>query len=130
MPRLTSRILAPALLAAGLVLPAPRVAADPPAAIAPAGKAHTSFEQFARSWMGKLQKAASKRSNGLSYKGFDGDFKIELRPTGHAAAPYVGILRYQERTYRCTDSSATTCVIAAVTPVTEIFRFQGGRWIY
>jgi hypothetical protein len=67
----------------------------------------------------------------LSYRGYDDkDFKIELKPTGHSQAPYVGILRYRESLYQCPDKSTAQCTVAETTPVTEIFRFQDGRWVY
>jgi hypothetical protein len=32
--------------------------------------------------------------------------------------------------YTCSDAKATRCSVASTTPVTEIFRFQDGRWVY
>jgi hypothetical protein len=68
--------------------------------------------------------------NLFTYKGYAGDFDIEIKPTGYAVAPFVGILRYSEQLFRCTDASATRCRIVSTVPVTEIFRFQNGRWVY
>jgi hypothetical protein len=42
----------------------------------------------------------------------------ELRPTGNAQAPWVGLLRYCEQT----PSKSTI--------VTEIFRYQANKWMY
>ena len=36
----------------------------------------------------------------------------------------------QEQVFTCADTGATRCRIASTTPVTEIFRFQNGRWVY
>ena len=55
---------------------------------------------------------------------------MELRPTGHPASPYIGILRYSEQLYTCQDLSSGQCTVASTSPVTEIFRYQDGRWIY
>ena len=46
------------------------------------------------------------------------------------AAPFVGLLRYGEQLFSCSDTGATRCGVAHTTPVTEIFRFQNGRWVY
>ena len=51
-------------------------------------------------------------------------------PTGNTKAPYVGMIRYLEREYRCSDSRALDCRVEKTTPITEVFRFQDGRWIY
>jgi len=45
-------------------------------------------------------------------------FETELRPTGNEQASWVGLLRYCEQT----PSKSTI--------VTEIFRFQAGKWMY
>lgn len=127
-----------ATLAAGL---APSDAlAQPPASIpdSVASPAHESFETFAIEWMQRLHRAEAQNKsaalgNGardVSYRGFDQEFKTELRPTGNSKAPFVGMIRYLEREYRCKDSRALDCSVAKTTPVTEIFRFQDGRWVY
>ncbi len=118
-----------ALLGATLLFTAPAALAG-----APAGEpeAKASFERFAREWMGKMQRAGEQnRANaeraGTGYTGYGDDYRMELKPTGHAGAPYVGILRYQQ--LRCADA-ARNCKVAGRSPITEIFRFQNGRWIY
>ncbi len=114
--------------------------AQPPASIpdASASPAHQAFQTFAVEWMQRLhrveaQNKSSALGNGavaVSYRGFDQEFKTELRPTGNAKAPYVGMIRYLEREYRCSDSRALDCKVQKTTPVTEVFRFQDGRWVY
>lgn len=109
--------------------------AGPPASI-PANdpamaRAEASFQDFAKGWMQKMKAAEvsnRQHANGGSYRGYDDDFKIELKPTGSATAPYVGLLRYREQ--QCAPGSDSSCKVASTTQVTEIFRFQGGRWIY
>lgn len=129
-----------ALLALLLAAPAP---AGPPAAI-PDGsreRAGRAFESFANDWMGKMQRAERQNRSRpklqtvgsreqFTYRGYASDFETELKATGHPAAPYVGVLRYHENLYACSDRTATRCSVAARTPVTEIFRFQNGRWVY
>ncbi len=68
--------------------------------------------------------------NLVTYRGFGENFTVELRPTGHPSSPFVGILRYEEQVYSCNDVDASNCSVASSLPVTEIFRYQGGRWVY
>lgn len=138
-----SAFLRAAMAAGGLaLLVATHTGADPamPAAIAPVNstEAERSFDRFARSWMEKMRRVEAEnrrrlgasREEPLRYLGYGEDFETELRPTKHPATPYVGILRYTERQYVCADAKARSCTISMTTPVTEIFRFQDGRWVY
>jgi hypothetical protein len=122
------------------LLAAPPVFGDSPAAIADSGneRAKMSFETFAKGWMEKAQRleAAQKEKPAIrpgasaplvTYRGYGEDYSVELRPTGHAQAPYIGLLRYTEHLYSCADEE---CTVASTIPVTEIFRFQDGRWVY
>jgi hypothetical protein len=126
-----------ALVCAG----APAVADDmAPAAIAPTvNPAKASFMKFAHSWMDKVQRIAAEQKPTVqpgaqnavvTYRDYGDDFTVELRPTGHAAAPYVGILRYNEQIFSCKHIAANDCTLSSSIPVTEIFRYQGGRWVY
>ena len=74
--------------------------------------------------------SADERARIVTYRGFDDAFTVELRPTGHPTAPFVGILRYNEQVFSCNGVDASKCSVASSLPVTEIFRYQGGRWIY
>ena len=121
-----------ALMALFVVAAAPALA-DSPAAIPPAhGNAEASFETFAHSWMAKLGRAATgnKAASKKSYRGFGKDFHTNLRVTGNPAAPYVGLLQYTEVLYACSGPSGRGCRVASTTPVMEIFRYKGGRWVY
>lgn len=125
-------------LVALLAASAPAVA-DAPASVAGGDEnARASFQRFARDWMGKFKKIEAENrlkpqvqatSGGTTstYRGYGDDFSIELRPTGHATAPYIGLLRYEERLYSCVEER---CSVASTAPVTEIFRFQNGKWQY
>jgi len=119
--------------------------ANPPAAIPNTDPAHQraerSFNEFAKGWMQKMARVESQNrarpnlgaSGGASvasYRGYANDFKIELKPTGSKTAPWVGILRYNELLYTCADRVAKSCSPSKATRVTEIFRFQGGKWVY
>jgi hypothetical protein len=115
--------------------------ANPPAAIPNTDPAHQraerSFNEFAKGWMQKMarvetqNRAHPKVASGVaSYRGYTDDFQIELKPTGSNTAPWVGILRYNELLYTCADQLAKSCSPSKTTRVTEIFRFQGGKWIY
>jgi hypothetical protein len=118
-----------AFLAGGLLLVAcagePVVAPEPtpapeltlcerparPAANVGDPEVEASFRAFAHGWLEKLRRAGTGREIGR-------EFETELRPTGDTRAPWVGVLRYCERRR---GSSAI---------VTELFRFQAGRWVY
>ena len=113
---------------------------DSPAAVAPTAEpAKAAFTKFARSWMDKIQRIAADQkptvqpgaTNAVvTYRDYADDFSVELRPTGHASAPYVGILRYSEQIFSCRDIAANDCTLSSQIPVTEIFRYQNGRWVY
>ena len=132
------------LFAVCALLATPEIAlADSPAAISDASRsrAEDQFQQFAKTWMAKVQKLqsqergkptvrASAGGTQSSYRGYSEDFTVELRPTGHPSAPYVGLLRYTELMYSCPSAAATECTVASRVPVTEIFRYENGRWSY
>jgi len=131
-----------AVVALLLSIAAPAIA-DDVAAIPDSAdeRIRSSFADFARSWMAKMQEnEAQNRKNPtvqpgpsenlVTYRGFGDDFTVELRPTGHPSAPFVGILRYNEQVYSCNGVDASNCSVASSLPVTEIFRYSGGRWVY
>jgi hypothetical protein len=140
---LSKRPLA-SLVALCALLFAPALAlADSPAAISDAGRsrAEVQFQQFAKTWMANVQKLqtqdrskptmrAGAGGTQSSYRGYSEEFTVELRPTGHPSAPYVGLLRYTELMYSCPSPGATDCTVASRVPVTEIFRYENGRWSY
>jgi hypothetical protein len=120
------------------LLTAPALA-DPPASIGDPNQARVEgqFHEFAKQWMSRVQTLQAKpvamvgaSQPIFTYRGYGDDYTIELRPTSHAAAPYVGLLRYTENVYSCTSADAKDCRIASSVPVTEIFRYQDGHWSY
>jgi len=138
-----SRFVSICTLAVALLLLAAPALADDVASIPNSAdeRARNSFSEFARSWMAKMEATEAQNrqnptvqpgpsENIVTYRGFDEGFTVELRPTGQPAAPFVGILRYNEQVYSCDAVDASKCTVASSLPVTEIFRYQGGRWIY
>jgi hypothetical protein len=131
-----------ACIALVLLLPAAACATPPAAPAEPVDQgARLSFSRFAKDWMGKMQRLQVKNRAQpsvrpgatkpvVTFRGYGSDFTTELKATGHPQAPYVGILRYLEHLYTCTDPDGKRCSLASTTPVTEIFRFQNGRWVY
>lgn len=130
-------------IAVALMLLAAPALADDVASIPDSAdeRARASFSEFARTWMAKMEENEVQNrqnptvqpgpsENIVTYRGFDDAFTVELRPTGHPSAPFVGILRYNEHVYSCNGVDASKCTVASSLPVTEIFRYQGGRWVY
>ena len=132
-----------ALVFATWLLTVGSAGAGPPAAIPDRAhhRAETAFEQFAADWMlnvRTLEQQARSHPTArpgavepvFTYRGYGPDYSLELRPTGHTRAPYVGLLRYTEHIYRCATLDAERCNVASSIPVTEIFRYKNGRWSY
>jgi len=145
MKRIITRTITPSILAAvslALMLVGSSASADSPAATSPVNVedgVRAAFETFAQNWMAKVQRMADEQkpaarpgatATQVTYRDYGDDFTVELRPTGHAVAPYVGILRYQEQVYSCRNLASNDCTLSSQVPVTEIFRYQGGRWVY
>ena len=103
-----------------------------------------TFTKFARGWLGSLSREAPRPGNGMrflapkspgqpepfTYRDYDEDFAIQMRPTGNAASPFVGILRYTENVYLCRGPTRDDCELVESSPITEIFPFRDGRWQY
>jgi len=120
----------PALAVLATLVLAPASFAGPPAALAEGqDSAAASFDRFADGWMDRMRRNGQTQK-GSGYTGYGDDVQVELRPTGSSRAPWVGILRYDEHVYHCSNPSRTSCGVARTTPVTEIFRFQNGKWQY
>jgi len=127
----------------GLWLCAPASADELPRAAADANLARVeaTFQDFARDFMAQVRGqeqrerrkpriAAGPGASVFTYRGYGEDFRTELRATGQPAAPYVGLLHYTEHVYSCRDLDGGSCTVASTVPVTEIFRYQKGRWAY
>lgn len=135
------RALAAPLVLGAMLYPA-AVSAGPPAAIATrdgSERASQSFRAFAEGWMKQLNRGEARTTTELGvasknapvrFRLYGDDYQVELRATGSTRAPWVGILRYSEAVYRCTDADASRCRLADRRPVSEVFRFQNGKWVY
>ena len=134
-----------AATALGLVLAGASAASGPAmrAPVDPAASAmQASFRGFAEDWMAKALARAERnqqrpRAQAQSagalrfvYRGVAEDFEVGLEPTGNPSAPYVGVLHYTEQTFTCRDARGADCTLASSQPVSEVFRFRGGRWSY
>jgi hypothetical protein len=141
LSRLHRRCVLFAAACAVLLLPAAAMAGSPASASASdAGRsrAEGQFHEFAKKWMANVKRLQTQdRSKPTlnagaqsTYRGYGDDYSIELRPTGHPTAPFVGLLRYTELMYSCPTPGAENCTVASRVPVTEIFRYENGRWSY
>jgi len=103
--------------------------------------ARGAFEVHARSWMADLEaNEATNRRNApvysvaseavIRFDGYGDEYETQVKPTGSAQAPFVGILRYKENTYTCLRDDEARCTVTRSIPVSEIFSFRNGRWIY
>jgi len=133
----------PALAASADPASAPEGAAMAPSisvpntstASADPNQALSAFHVFTETWMDRLRGASALQtvaasSVGRVIKRFSTTHTVEVKATGSASNPYVGLLRYTEELYQCTDAAETDCTVVDSTPVTEIFRYQNGAWIY
>ena len=126
-----------------LMLAANAAQADSPASTPDSGRdrAGAAFDAFAAKWMDRAHATEQEsRANPsvkpgataplVTFRGYGDDYALELRPTGNPNSPYVGLLRYTEHVYSCSSVEATDCTIVSSVPITEIFRYQSGRWRY
>ena len=74
--------------------------------------------------------SASSDSGVVTIRKYGDEFTTELRATGRDGAEYVGILHYSESVYNCRENNIENCSEPSTVPVTEIFRYADGRWIY
>jgi hypothetical protein len=89
----------------------------------------SSFEQFSRDWIGKMKAIAAARFAAQRTR-LRETYEMELRSTGSARAPYVGVLSYCEITLQCASSAETGCKPTSSTVVKEVFRYEAGKWMY
>jgi hypothetical protein len=104
-------------------------------------EAKSAFELHAKSWMADLEKSEAENRRKapvygvadeavIRFDGYGDEYETQVKATGHAAAPYVGILRYRENLYTCLRNDASRCTVTRSVPVSEIFSFKNGRWTY
>ncbi len=103
--------------------------------------ARAAFQKHARGWMADLEKNEARNRSAapvysmadevvIRFDGYGDDFETQVKPTGEAKAPYIGILRYTENTYTCLRDGSQQCTVTRTVPVSEIFSFRNGRWTY
>ena len=113
---------------------APKAALKSSSGAGAEAQARSAFDAFSQSWMDKLRSSSAVRtvstSSGSTVKRYSTTHTEEVKPTGSASNPYVGVLHYTEESYNCSDAAQRNCTLADSTPVTEIFRFQNGKWVY
>ncbi|HME69379.1 MAG TPA: hypothetical protein VKM54_05865 [Myxococcota bacterium] len=114
--------------------PTPKGALRSSSAAGAEAQARSAFDSFTQTWMEKLRGSSALRtvstSSGSTIKRFSTTHSEEVKPTGSASNPYVGVLHYTEESYNCSDAAQRNCTLVESTPVTEIFRYQNGKWVY
>jgi hypothetical protein len=113
---------------------APKAALKSSSGAGSEAQARSAFDAFTQTWMDKLRSSSAVRtvstSSGSTVKRFSTTHTEEVKPTGSASNPYVGVLHYTEESYNCSDAAQKNCTLVDSTPVTEIFRYQNGKWVY
>jgi len=89
-----------------------------------------SFEAFSHKWVAKMKEVAAARATATSRTTLRNTYEMELRATGSARAPYVGVLSYCEIAMKCSGMRVDQCHPDSSTVVKEMFRYQGGIWVY
>lgn len=106
-----------------------------------------SFQQFSQGWMARLEQVSQQNSRTVKpevaadgrvigrYICYGPDCATEVRSTNSTVTPFVGIIRYPQKTMVKEGSSAQRLheeqgIVAHAVNVTEIFRYTGGRWVY
>jgi hypothetical protein len=120
----------------------------PSTAIADPGKsaAQKSFEQFVNVWMAKLDRIGKINILGIDImprdQGFVGRYvcygpecEFSIKETDSPETPFVGILRYPEKHFLKKGETRQKTIqspgmLTKKIPVTEIFRFTRGKWVY
>jgi hypothetical protein len=120
----------------------------PSTAIADPGKtaAQKSFEQFVNVWMSRLDRIGKMNILGIDImprdQGFVGRYvcygpecEFSIKETVSPETPFVGILHYSEKHFLKKGETRQKAfqnpgMLTEKIPVTEIFRFTRGKWVY
>lgn len=105
-----------------------------------------AFDTFTIEWMKKLEQTEefqrtqariSQSPDGFSaeYTGYLPHRYIHVKKTEATDTPYVGILTYYERRFRCNAKTKDDALKGPfeqveTSQVSEIFRFTKGKWVY
>lgn len=103
--------------------------------------ARSAFQRHAKSWMADLEKNEARNRSAapvysvanevvIRFDGYGDEFETQVKATGHAQTPFVGILRYKENVYTCLRDDEQRCTVTRSVPVSEIFSYRNGRWTY
>jgi len=110
-------------------------------------KVEQAFDLFAKRWLGDISKTSKQdrdqsrfltpakpgapaEAKTYTFRESDGNYVIQTKETGNAAAPFIGILSYTESVYVCKDPAREDCELVESSPITEIFPYRDGRWQY
>lgn len=104
------------------------------------------FAEFVADWMKKLEGINNANRANFKIQAVDGgysccyvhygpDREFWIKRTDSPVTPFVGFLQYSEKTiqkYGKTQEEVMQNVerVIAETPVTEIFRYSKGKWVY
>jgi len=110
------------------------------------GSMASSFEEFGKAWMSKLDKVGKENRTQLqlkrdgniyigSYRCYGPECELTVKPTDSKVSPFVGLIRYIEKEIEQRGASREEALnaegkVVSEVPVTEIFRFTKGKWIY
>jgi hypothetical protein len=133
-------ILLSALLA--LTVSGPSIAIADPGILS----VQESFEQFVNAWMAKLDRIGKMNIRALNItpddQGFVGRYvcygpecEFSIKETVFPETPFVGVLHYSEKHFLKKGETRQETIqspgmLTKKIPVTEIFRFTRGKWVY
>ncbi|UKL12989.1 hypothetical protein [Dissulfurimicrobium hydrothermale] len=107
-----------------------------------------SFERFAKAWMAKLEAISRENSKKIRLEPLERDgvyvgryvcygpeCNISIKRTGSKETPYVGMIYYSEKQVLKKGPTRQDALNDPGTPieevpVTEIFRYTKGKWVY
>lgn len=105
-----------------------------------------SFEKFVNTWMTKLDRIGKNNIRTLNITPGDQGFvsryvcygpkcEFSIKETGSPETPFIGILHYQEKHFLKKGKTRQKTfqspgMLTKKIPVTEIFRFTQGKWVY
>jgi hypothetical protein len=105
-----------------------------------------SFKQFVHAWMAKLDRIGKMNILGIDVmpcdQGFVGRYvcygpecEFSIKETVSPETPFVGVLHYSEKHFLKKGETRQETIqrpgmLTKKIPVTEIFRFTRGKWVY
>ncbi len=110
--------------------------------------AEEAFKEFAANWMARLEKISKNNAKNVTPKssGPNGTYsckyvcygpecRTSVKKTDSSVTPYIGMIYYSEKQILKKGANKQEAIndpgsVIVETPVTEIFRFSKGRWIY